>query len=76
MNPRICDVMALVLDVPVTEIQDGFSAETVGTWDSIHHLNLVMALEEAFGVSFSSSEIAGLQSYRAIEQALAARRVV
>ena len=65
-----------VLDMPVTEIHDGFSVETAGNWDSIHHLNLVMALEDAFGVSFSSSEITGLQSYRAIEQALAARRVV
>jgi len=36
------------------------SAETISSWDSLKHMNLVLALEETFGVLFSEEQIAEL----------------
>lgn len=39
-------------------------------WDSIRHLELVFALEDAFEVRFDASELAGLDSLEGILTAL------
>jgi acyl carrier protein len=42
------------------------SAETVAAdvdgWDSLHHVQLVMAVEKAFKIRFSGAEIASLKN--------------
>jgi len=38
------------------------SPETIETWDSIQHLNLVLALEEKFGLQLSPEEIEQMKS--------------
>lgn len=38
------------------------SPDTVESWDSINHLNLVMALEQEFGVEFDPEDIEQLLS--------------
>ena len=70
MRDRIRQVMSLVLEIPESAIDDDFTAERTTEWDSIRHLNLVMALEDAFGVTFPSDEIASLDSFGAIVDAV------
>ena len=38
------------------------TAQDVEEWDSFNHINLVVALEEAFSVVFSSDEIARMRN--------------
>ena len=76
MNERVRHILAGVLEIPEQEIDEKLSAEGAGNWDSIRHLNLVIELEEAFGVSFPSEEWSQLTSYRAIVDALGQRGVV
>ena len=75
MNERVRHILGVVLEMPEPQIHEHLSAEETSNWDSIRHLNLVMALEEAFGVSFSSDELGRLTSYRAIADALAERGI-
>ena len=75
MNERVRHILGLVLEMPEQQIDESLTAEDAGNWDSIRHLNLVMALEETFGVSFSSDELGTLTSYQAIADALAKRGV-
>ena len=75
MNERVRHILGVVLEIPEKEIDEGLSAEQTTNWDSIRHLDLVMALEEAFGVSFSSEELGALTSYRAIVGALGQRGI-
>jgi acyl carrier protein len=70
MSERLRHVLSIVLDLPADRIDERLTAEDTSNWDSIRHLDLVMALEEAFGVSFSSEELGELTSYRAIVEAL------
>jgi acyl carrier protein len=75
MNERVRHILSVVLEIPEGEIDVGLSAEQTTNWDSIRHLDLIMALEEAFGVSFSSEELGALTSYRAIVEALGQRGI-
>jgi acyl carrier protein len=53
MNDRLYQTIAGVLDVPADSLSEGSSPDTISTWDSLNHLNLVMALESEFGISLS-----------------------
>jgi len=48
--------------------------ETIEEWDSIAHLNIVLALEAEFGVTFDPDEIPELVSPRAIAQRVESKR--
>lgn len=58
---RIQAIAADLLDIPAHEVLPASSPETIESWDSLRHLNLVLALEGAFGVQFSPEEIAKMQ---------------
>lgn len=57
---------ASVLGLSEAQINDDTSPDTVPAWDSVTHLNLVMAIEEAFGVSFSPEETMEMTSVKLI----------
>jgi acyl carrier protein len=46
-----------ILGVPAGKITVASSPETIESWDSMQHLNLVLAIEERFGVQLSPEEI-------------------
>lgn len=49
------------------------SSENTAAWDSVGHLNLILDVEETFGVHFSSEEIPLLTSVGRLQEALSAR---
>jgi acyl carrier protein len=53
--------VSAVLGVPVANIDDHTSPDTVPTWDSMQHLQLVLALEQEFSVAFEVEEIEAMQ---------------
>jgi acyl carrier protein len=50
-------IAADVLEVKASALSADSSPQTVDTWDSVHHLNLALALEESFGFQFSPEEM-------------------
>ena len=54
---RVRTIAADVLEVPVAKITPATSPENLDTWDSVHHLNLVLALEQEFSLQFEPEEI-------------------
>jgi acyl carrier protein len=63
--------LAEVLGVPEASIGEETSMDTVDAWDSLKHLNLVLALEEQFGMSFSEEQSMEILSYPLIKLVLA-----
>ncbi len=57
---------AAVLGLPEQDVTDETSPDTAESWDSVTHLNLVMAVEEAFGVSFTPEETMEMSSVKLI----------
>jgi acyl carrier protein len=55
-----------ILGVPADKITAGSSPETIETWDSMQHLNLVLAIEEKFGVQLEPEDIEQMKSIGAV----------
>ncbi|HEX9532349.1 MAG TPA: acyl carrier protein [bacterium] len=57
MLQRVCQIAADVFDVPLDAVTSQSSPETIENWDSLQHVTLVVALEQAFAVQFLPEEI-------------------
>jgi len=64
-------IFADVFQVPIESISADSSPETIESWDSLQHLNLVLALEQEFSVQFTPDEIEKLVSPRLVSALLA-----
>jgi acyl carrier protein len=56
-------VVAAMLDIDISTVGPTTSTDTVEQWDSVRHMNLVIALEEAFGITIPDDEVASMTSY-------------
>ena len=68
IEERIKNVMATVFEVQIEQINDESSPDTVESWDSLKHMNLVVALEEEFKTEFTDDEILEMMNYRLIRE--------
>lgn len=50
-------VIAKTFEIPVEQVNDELAAGSIPQWDSLGHLGLISALEEAFGISFDVDEL-------------------
>ena len=62
IEKKLLSVMRDVLEDPSIDINS--SVDNVDGWDSVGHLTLVTAIEEAWGVIFSFSEIVEINSFK------------
>jgi acyl carrier protein len=67
---KLSSIFASVLGEPENRITEDASPKTLYRWDSLRHVSLVMALEDEFGIMFSTSEIMSLSSVGGIRQTL------
>ena len=56
--------MSQIFGIPVNKISEDASPDTIEEWDSLRHMNLILALEEAFNVKFLDEDIVELLSYK------------
>jgi len=73
ITDRVRRAVSDVFGIPVEQVTADSSPQTVEAWDSMGHLNLVLALEQSFGVQFSPEEIAAMVSVTLAAQTLAAK---
>ena len=57
--------------IPEHAITADLSPAEVERWDSLAHLELILAIEKAYGIRFRTGQIQELKSVGAIERALA-----
>jgi acyl carrier protein len=69
------DILADTLEISPEEVTPSLNAESVETWDSFRHLQLMLAIEGEYGVQFDPQQIPELTSVQKIQQGLAARGV-
>lgn len=67
---RLHRTLQAVLNVPAEALSDDASPDTIPTWDSLNHLNLVVALEAEFGVSLSAQDVLDLRNVGLIRTVL------
>ncbi|OGB34790.1 MAG: acyl carrier protein [Burkholderiales bacterium RIFCSPLOWO2_12_FULL_61_40] len=63
-------VMVTMLNVDVACINDDASMDTIENWDSLRHMNLVLALEDEFKVQIPDEDAGNITSYKLIKLVL------
>lgn len=59
-NQAFIDVFGISLD----KLNDNYSKDTEPSWDSVHQLGVVTALEDAFDIMLDPEDIMALISYK------------
>jgi acyl carrier protein len=70
LDVQLVEVISRVLDIPEQQVTPDLSFDTIAAWDSVNHLKLILGLEEAFRLRFSTAEIPNLVSVGRIQEAL------
>lgn len=68
--PRVQEAIAATLKVPAARISETTRDEDLPAWDSLGQVNLMMALEQSFGVYIEVEDFERLKSVPAILQYL------
>lgn len=68
---KLKSVVATILEIDETQVDQNTSMDSVESWDSIRHMDLILAIEEEFKVSVPDEEAADLTSYPLIKLVLA-----
>jgi acyl carrier protein len=67
MRDRIRELVADVFQLAVADVPPDASNQTLPGWDSLRHMELMLALELEFGVQISSEAMPNLLSLEEIE---------
>lgn len=59
---RLQEILRLVLQDDEIEIRLDTTADEIDGWDSLAHINIVVAAEEEFGIKFATAEIAATKA--------------
>jgi acyl carrier protein len=60
LRERIQSIFREVFDDENLILRDDLSAKDVANWNSLNHINLILRVEEEFGLQFQAEEIAKL----------------
>ena len=71
---RVRQIASDVLGVPLEQMTSQSTPETLENWDSMRHLNMVLALEGAFGVMFVPEEMERMVSIETIAAIVAEKQ--
>lgn len=73
MAPRqdtVIKIISQIMNVPIEQLDESSSPDTVENWDSLKHVNLVLELENEFSIAFSEEEVLDIFSVKNIVEIL------
>ena len=63
---QVRSIASDIFGLPLDKITPESSPETIENWDSIQHLNLVLAIEEKFGLQLEPEDIERMKNIGAV----------
>jgi acyl carrier protein len=63
---KVQDIFRDIFDDETLEISDSTNSSDIDDWDSLNHINLVVAIEKEIGIKFSFEELATLKNVGAM----------
>lgn len=76
MKPKLTDLLRQLFPAAAFDDQDpALGVGSFAEWDSLGHFNLLLLVEETYGLQFSVDEITELKTLAQIRENLAARGV-
>jgi len=71
IDPRLADIVKDVIGDDALELVEHTTAADVDGWDSLAHINIMVAVEEEFGVTFTSDQLGRFRNLGELQQYLA-----
>ncbi len=71
MEKKINQILADTLKVPLEKTTEDLTMDDVNNWDSLTHMNLIVAIEGELGIELSGDDIAEMISFNAIRSTVA-----
>jgi acyl carrier protein len=62
IESRLTPIFRDVFNDDALVVTDGMTAAEVPTWDSLSNINMIIAVEKAFGVKFSIKDVRNLKN--------------
>lgn len=66
-DTQLRQLMVDIFDVSMDEISNASTMDNVENWDSIRHMNLVIALEDTFSIEIPDEDAANITSFALIK---------
>lgn len=63
-------VLADIFGIDAKSVDETASVDTIEKWDSLNHLNLVLALEQQFGITLTEEQTVEILNYSLIKVVL------
>lgn len=73
MDEQVEGLLADVLQIPAATITDELAMKDLDVWDSLKHMELIVSLEQSFGIQLSFDDIVAMQSVGEIKRVLRER---
>ena len=70
MLDRIRQIVADITQNDIASVTTDSNSQNLDGWDSLAQINIIVAIEEEFGVAFSAEEMHALNSVKKIIDAL------
>jgi acyl carrier protein len=75
MNQRLLAILKEVFGLKDAEMRPSLTRDDVGSWDSLRQMDLVLSLEQEFGVTLEMADIVRMESVASIEEVLRSKGV-
>jgi acyl carrier protein len=63
---RLTEVFIDVFDDEDIKLNDNTTSDDIEDWDSLEHVNLIVAIEKEFGMKFTMGEVTGMKNVGAM----------
>lgn len=64
------NILSDILQIPASQVTENLTMKEVDAWDSLKHMELIVSLEQSFGIELSFDEIVAMQSVSEIKRVL------
>ena len=68
---KVNKILATTLKVSVEDATKNLTMDDVSNWDSLTHMNLIVAIEGELGIELSGDDIAEMTTFDAIRKTVA-----
>lgn len=73
IHSRLTDIFRHILDDETIVLRPEMTAADVESWDSLSHINLIVAVEKEFRIRFTVAEVSGLKNVGEMEALVTAK---
>jgi acyl carrier protein len=67
MNDRIRKVMASAFECPIEQVTESTNQDNIDSWDSLHHIKLIVLLEREFNIEIPDERVGNMISFELIK---------